>query len=668
MPSVQRNPQDISSFYLAHIYQQLSTQPNGSQPSIPSGLTNPIEPFTPHTSAIWINGLWVLSLILNLTSALLAILVQQWGVRYLRVAYPPYTAHMQARIRAFYNHGAEGQQLIPWTIEAIPVLLHISLFLFFAGLSVFLFGIHPTIFKVATAWIGICVVLYAYLTVLPIFYKNSLCFSPLSMLVSFCLTGIRCGFFLLLQKFPHFYASIYTLLHSRDPRAVHLDDFFSHSMSKTAEEYAFRLNPGIDHRSLIWTFRSLDNDTDLEKFFGSFSRCCDSEIGKKLNLQQGFIRQNKEELSNALIGLIDRTLSSNLISAFVKQRRMVICGQAMVSNRLEPWWILRRVFFGDWTTLLGSVEFGLLVKNVKSFTQSKVTSFYAQCVAALVMSTVRNRDERWYQLASDLPHLSKSLLHKYIESGDSLLLVHTIFIARRTVQTYSSSAELRNDIIDASSKTLQTLCELDIRRTSPELQHNFCGLWNQLVETANDPRRFHPVFVSTVTLKNIRKLFFALHEGSGTPVTAFNATIDDWDPILDNPMFYPTCTIDGHHPDLPAPDLLFDETPSDAPGDGPPAPVITHMPLPFSHVSAHSSNFLTPFNPPPLGDSAPYQPSSVPTHHGGHLAEPRSHLGVPSQDDMEPFSQLQSTRPDALNVSRGVDAQPPPSDPLLSPA
>ena len=38
-------------------------------------------------------------------------------------------------------------------------------------------------------------------------------------------------------------------------------------MSKTAEEYALKLPPGIDHHSLLWTFESLDEDTDLEKFF-----------------------------------------------------------------------------------------------------------------------------------------------------------------------------------------------------------------------------------------------------------------------------------------------------------------------------------------------------------------------------------------------------------------
>ncbi|KAF8484587.1 hypothetical protein DFH94DRAFT_623933, partial [Russula ochroleuca] len=179
VPNIQQNPQDTAAFYLAHIYQQLSTQPNGTQASIPLTLTNPTEPFHPPRSGVWVNGLWFLSLVISLTCALLATLVQQWARRYLRVAYPRCSPHKKARIRAFYRQGVEKLH-IPWTMEAVPMLLHISLFLFFGGLSVFLFGVHLTIFKVVTAWIAICVILYACLTSLPIIHKDSPYSTPLS--------------------------------------------------------------------------------------------------------------------------------------------------------------------------------------------------------------------------------------------------------------------------------------------------------------------------------------------------------------------------------------------------------------------------------------------------------------------------------------------------------
>ena len=477
-------------------------------------------------------------------------------------------------------------------------MLHISLFLFFAGLSVFLFNLHPTIFKVVTTWIGVCAVLYAILTIMPIIRKDSPYSAPLSASLSFCLTGMRYTFFRVLQRFPHIDPAIFMPLRSRDPRAVHLDDFFSHSMTKTAEQYALKLTPFIDYRSLLWTFQSLDEDSDLEKFFEGLPRLCDSETGKSLNLQQGFITPNKRTLSNALIEMMNRTLSSNLVPEFVKQRRLIICTKAIESTSLfGPWWILRRVLLGGWHRFLGCIEFGLFVQNWKDVTHP-VTLFYRQCVAALTVSIVRGHDERWYQLVNGLLDVSKTLPHKYMENDDNTLLVNNIllanviYIVRRTVQTYSGSAERhREDIIGASSKTLETVCKLDIRSTLPELQHEFCGLWNQLVDTAQSNPPPHHGFVATTTLKNIRKLYITLHKCSNTPPTPFYTATDDQDSILDNPKSYPMCML--HIPSDPIPDLQFDEP---APDDGPPTPNMTPMPTPtFPYPPMRPSTFFDTF-------------------------------------------------------------------------
>ena len=120
------------------------------------------------------------------------------------------------------------------------------------------------------------------------------------------------------------------------------------------------------------------------------------------------------------------------------------------------------------------------MQNWKDITHP-VTLFYRQCVAALTNSIVRDHDERWYRLVSGLLGLSNALLrnYTYLENGDNLLLATAIFIVRQTVQTYSGSAgRHRSDIMGASRKTLETVCKLDIRRTLPEPQHEFCGLWN----------------------------------------------------------------------------------------------------------------------------------------------------------------------------------------------
>jgi hypothetical protein len=555
-----------------------------------------------------------LSLVISLSCALLATLLLQWARRYERVAYPRYRPQKQARIRAFYKKGVEKWR-IPRAVEVLPILLHISLFLFFAGLSVFLFGVHRTIFKVVTAWIGCIVVSYACLSLFPVIHKNSLYFTPLSVLFSFCLTGIRYLFFLVffrLRSFTHIDNLVDKLHSSRHPGKVHLDDFFSRSMIKTAEEYAFKLKPDIDHESLLWTFKSLDEDAHFEEFFEGLPRLCDSDTGKELKLKEKFIEPNKEKLSNALIGLMDRTLISNLVKEYVKHRRMIIFTKAIESKSaslLNPSQILRRVLFEDWHGFLECIDFGLFVRNwtnalndgsvtssndygvtsfsnddsvtfsndygVTSFSNDdrvtfssyggassnddRVTSFYAQCVATLTISIVRNRDRRWIQLATvDGQPLPRSLHHHHHEDHHSILLANAIYVVRMAVQTYSGSVVThRNDILKASRKTLGAVCKLDVRHTLPEIRHEFCDLWNKLVRTAQTDELPHHRSVCLKMLRNIRKLYIALHD---TPPTDFNTT-DDWEQILDNPSFYPECTEDGHIPSS-FPDLQFDAPPT----------------------------------------------------------------------------------------------------------
>jgi hypothetical protein len=168
---LQPNSQDTSAFYLANIYQLLSKE-DGSQVVIPPSLSDPTASFTAPASAVWVNSLWISSLVIGLTCALQATLLQQWARRYLRVTRPQYSPRKRARIRAFFAEGAQRLRL-PWTVEVLTTLLHVALFLFFAGLGVFLFGVHPTVFKVAIVWVGLCIILYAYVTALPILHIDS---------------------------------------------------------------------------------------------------------------------------------------------------------------------------------------------------------------------------------------------------------------------------------------------------------------------------------------------------------------------------------------------------------------------------------------------------------------------------------------------------------------
>ncbi|KAK0443163.1 hypothetical protein EV421DRAFT_1710199, partial [Armillaria borealis] len=113
-----------------------ATVSNGSQPSIPP---SPTAFFSPSRSDEWINSLWFVSLTLSLITALVAVLVKQWLHQYVAIVSDS-SARDRARIRHMRYAGLQTWQ-VPMIIGLLPVLLHVSLALFFAGLTIFLFSL-----------------------------------------------------------------------------------------------------------------------------------------------------------------------------------------------------------------------------------------------------------------------------------------------------------------------------------------------------------------------------------------------------------------------------------------------------------------------------------------------------------------------------------------------
>ena len=599
---LQPNSQDASAFYLAQVVQLLSE--NGSQVVISPSLANPVTSFTPPTSAVWVNLLWFLSLVISLTCALLATLLQQWTRRYLRLTKPRFSPHKRARIRAFFAEGVERLHL-PWAVEALPTLLHISLFLFFAGLCVFLFGIHQTIFSVVAACVGLCVVIYAYVTALPILHKDSPYHAPLSTFIWFCITSVRYALFDCPPRGDTQSFVAHDLEEDRHRSGS------MHSLVKTAEEYASGLPADIDYRAVSWTFSSLDQDHELEQFFEGVPGFCNSTAVE--NPLDGFIKPNSRKLSDSLIGLMNRTLSSSLVPESVKQRRITICTKAIdAANLFGPWWVLPRVLHGEWQAFLGSIDFGLFLKGWGRVDRP-ITNYYAQCVLAVIISgvQVQARDDRWVQLVTHQIKASKSVLRSYLTHGDNILLANLIYILRQTLRTSSEIGEHYEAYIrSASSRMLEFICKLNARDGLPELQHDFCMLRNELVHTTLTDKRVIVRDLSLATLKNIRKVYIALHEDTDTLPTAFS-TIDDCDPLLDDITLYPMSSIDGHDPSLPCgpPNVHGQAAAGEMPA------VATQPPISPVPVTAAAPMTLPTPSPTPSPPPVPITTQVVPDQH-----------------------------------------------------
>ena len=401
------------------------------------------------------------------------------------------------------------------------------------------------------------------------------------------------------------YPSLYSELHFRW-RSLR-------GMRKAAERSALQLSSDIDYRALSWMFGTLNDDDKFEQFFDALSDLCDSEA--LMDPRGAFVKPNEKILSHALIGMMDRTLSSDVIPESVKLRRIIVFTKVInTTSLLRPWWTLRRVLLGEWHGFSRSIQFGLFAQGLEN-AQDRITALYAQYVLAFTIATVQERDNLWFQLTFRQLDVSKILLWNHFQYGDSLLLVNVIFIVRRTIQTYSGSPDHhRRDILAATSRTLRSLCKFSIQQAFPERRHEFCSLWNQLVDMAQNDGHPHLTPLLMMTLKSIRLLYVALHKhtiASPTPFFTTTATDDEEDPVLDDVMSYPVCNLFGHRPSVSVLELQLDEPNPDTTGRTPPAipgsdleiPTLSHVllsalrPIPYSFLIPRSSPMDASDNP-----------------------------------------------------------------------
>ena len=108
-----------------------------------------------------------MSLVSSLSAALLAILIQRWARDYMHMFQRYSNPFEIARIRQYLHEGVERWRMSTM-VEAVPALVHISLFLFFIGLADFLLTAYAIVGKITLFPIIFCVTVYIISTVAPI--------------------------------------------------------------------------------------------------------------------------------------------------------------------------------------------------------------------------------------------------------------------------------------------------------------------------------------------------------------------------------------------------------------------------------------------------------------------------------------------------------------------
>jgi Family of unknown function (DUF6535) len=178
---LKQTPQERSNFYLKNMYKLQFLA--GSNASFPPTSAEP-PPFSLLKYVVWMNSLWSLSLCVSLSCAVLAILLQQWARLYLRNTWlQQYSPHEQVQIWEFLANGVNHSWL-SWVVEALPFMIHFSLFLFFASLVLYLFNANHLVFIPVICWVGFSGMTYFAISFMPVRQLDSPFRTPLMSMAS----------------------------------------------------------------------------------------------------------------------------------------------------------------------------------------------------------------------------------------------------------------------------------------------------------------------------------------------------------------------------------------------------------------------------------------------------------------------------------------------------
>jgi hypothetical protein len=525
--------QQVSEFYLEKIYDRLgNTDPSHAFLDAAKPPT-----FSPPRYAIWVNSLWFLSFAISLTYATLAMMLQQWGRRYIRVTQQLRSSpHKRARMRAFFSDAIDGLHVL-WVIEGVRAMTHVSMFLFFAGLLIYLYNICHAAFAAVVWWVALSTAVYVSFTLLPIFRPNSPYYAPLSPTLWFLFACTSFAVFQVLSSQVFSFLGPNTLARFRRLRDYYRRRILE-DIGNIAEESASQQSSVIDVHVLESIFHDLTEDGAWEKFFEAVPGFFSSKLvnGVKDHLPEEF----REMFGQALGGFLDRTFSFNSVTELVRGGRLVICLNAAHAvlgvNGISQ--IFTDIFSGRWPELLQSVEIGHSLRRWSSNSDEQVTWDVRRMVARIIVS-VREHDDRWISLAKVEYGIADHVLREYIGHGDSVLLAILTHITREAFHTRSWTPWILSSLAEA---------EFNVRDTYPELQHAFCALWNDIVLEAWNEEG--PENIPVRILREIRHTCIALHQDTDAVLMTFSASTHHFDPVLGQPRSYRVCKIASHRQSL----------------------------------------------------------------------------------------------------------------------
>ena len=366
----------------------------------------------------------------------------------------------RARVLQFFS-GVDDFH-IQLAADAVPTLLHLSVLLFLGGLLILLRNINVTVFNAVIAWVALSVVIYTYVTFLPISRPASTDYSPLSSLAWQFSADML---YVLSKLINRMRRGTYDMGIRRPTRLLR-------RLEKKAEEIVLRQSLELDARILDSLLDTVAEDDVQETFFEVIPDFYNSRVQKK-----GF----KEHLSPEFVDkfrlsvnrFLDETLSSDWVSESTRSRRLLTCLNAthkvLGSRHGADTDIVDRIIRSEnWNEVPPSPEIGRILRRWRNSTDSRLAAT-TSCIIAQIIASEGERDGTWMALAMSQLGVTKEVLRSYLEHGDTVFLANLINTTRLFLENGLQFQGI-----------LRSISKFDVQDTLPGLQHDFYTLWNTI--------------------------------------------------------------------------------------------------------------------------------------------------------------------------------------------
>ncbi|KAF8898310.1 hypothetical protein CPB85DRAFT_1439975 [Mucidula mucida] len=204
----------------------------------------PVSPFAFQSKPLdlWVNALWFTSLGLSLTTTLIAVLAKQWIHQYLSI--PSGTPLDRSCIR-HYRFSALQKWHVSLIIGFLPVLMHLALGLFFAGLVIYLCSLSIAIAVdmgcIACAAYG----MYFSCNLLPLFHPDCPYKTPLLLYGYRLLNALR----------RHRHLVSFSRIRANPPSL----DSIPESLKEYEHDGVTKSAPAVDSAAIVWLYNTTSN-------------------------------------------------------------------------------------------------------------------------------------------------------------------------------------------------------------------------------------------------------------------------------------------------------------------------------------------------------------------------------------------------------------------------